>query len=353
MSKVRIGIAGCGVIGKKHAEFAAAHPGAVVHAVADVRPEAAQQVAAEHGVAKTFPSAEAMLADEELDAIVVALPPGVRGGVGEQALRRGKHLLLEKPPGLSADELHRMAAVRGDRVVGCASSRCRMTPSAKAVAAFLAEGEPLGRLRLVRARGIVSVPAKPETLPPSWRLSRGQNGGGVLVNWGIYDLDYLLGLLGWRLRPRVVLAQAWPLAPDFEAWVPPGPDAETHLAALVRCDDNVALTLDRGEYVSTQAENAWQIIGERASLRLTMVPQNDKQILLDRAGPGGVTSEVIWQGTESFGMLHQGVMWDFIDAIREGRPAAADLDQAIQLQELMDAMYRSAETGEAVTLSGR
>lgn len=352
MAIIKLGIAGCGVIGQKHARFASEHQGAVVHAVADLREEAAQRLAHQYSVPRVYPSAQAMLEDDELDAVVVAMPTGARGTIGEKALRRGKHVLLEKPPAASVSVLRQMKAVGNDRIVACASSRCRHTPSARAAHDFLADGEPLGRIRHVRARGVVAVPAKPEKLPPAWRLNRAQNGGGILVNWGVYDLDYLLGLLDWRLRPQRVLARAWSIAPMLHAWVPPGPDAETHLTAMVVCDNDVALTLERGEYMSTIGNNAWEIIGERATLRLWMIPGNDKQLLIDRAGPNGVTTEVLWQGVEGYDMLHRGVMFDFIDAIRAGRQPATNLAQAIQLQELMDAVYRSAEAGEAVAIGG-
>ena len=57
----------------------------------------------------------------------------------------------------------------------------------------------------------------PKNPPPAWRLRRDQNGGGILVNWGCYDLDYLFGLLDFRLTPRVALARTWPIGQPFAA----------------------------------------------------------------------------------------------------------------------------------------
>ena len=39
------------------------------------------------------------------------------------------------------------------------------------------------------------------------------NAGGILTNWGCYDLDYLMTITGWALRPRQALAATWGVAP--------------------------------------------------------------------------------------------------------------------------------------------
>ena len=118
---------------------------------------------------------------------------------------------------------------------GCCSSRHQFLPSAESATKFIAGGV-LGPLRTLHCRCFRAAGERPKTSPPAWRLSNSMNGGGVLANWGCYDLDYLLGLTGWSLRPRLVLAQTWKVPPQFEAHVAPGSDAETHFAAFVLCE---------------------------------------------------------------------------------------------------------------------
>src|SRR5690606_32433935 len=114
--------------------------------------------------AAVFDSAEALLAQDTVDAVVLALPTSARAGLPRLALERGKHLLLEKPPAMHADELADLEAMQGDRVVACASSRFRHYDSARAAAAFLKD-DPLGPIRLVRFRGVAPAKARP-TDPP-------------------------------------------------------------------------------------------------------------------------------------------------------------------------------------------
>jgi predicted dehydrogenase len=347
---IGIGIIGCGVIGRRHIANAVASPGVSTVAICDVSEAAVAAAAQEHDVQATYTNASDLLADDRVDGVVVALPAGVRHPVALSVLGAGKHLLTEKPAGLNAGQVRELIAARGDLIAGCCSSRQRFLPSAQAAAEFIASGE-LGDLRLIRGRGVRPAPAKPETLPPPWRLSYAMNGGGILANWGCYDLDFLLGLTGWSVRPQSVYAMAWPIADELSGWVVPDSDAEVHATALVRCADGVALTLERGEYLPVAVDGAWEFIGTRGSIRLSLVPVPGNEVHVERLDERGVTSSILWSGEIDGGVGHTGVLQDFVDAIREGRQPSTTLENALVIQEITDGVYTSARTGEAVPLS--
>src|SRR5690606_30190176 len=103
--KVRLGVIGCGVIGREHLKVAVRCPDAELVAVADLRVEAAQAAAAEFNVPQVMPSGEELAASDAVDALVLAMPTGVRAPVARVALDAGKHILLEKPPAMNAAEL--------------------------------------------------------------------------------------------------------------------------------------------------------------------------------------------------------------------------------------------------------
>ena len=345
---LRVGIIGCGTIGAAHAQAAAASDQIELAAVADVQRPLAERTAAAYAVGTVYSSGAELLADARVEAVVLALPASFRIELGMQALRAGKHLLTEKPVARSADEVRRLISVQGDRVAACCSSRFHFLESTRTVTDWIDRGK-LGALRLLRCRAITPAGPAPQTPAPAWRLSRELNGGGILVNWGSYDLDYLLGISGWRLRPQTVLAQSWSVPSTFADTVAPESDAETHIAGLVRCADGIALTYERGEYAAAQAETSWEVIGEAGSLRLWMTPAQEKEILYyegDRAN--GTTTQTLWTGSESYMDIHRALLEDFATAVRTGRPPKTTLAQALVVQQITDAMYRSAETGEAV-----
>src|SRR5689334_14829176 len=98
---IRIGLLGAGRIGRIHGANAAAHPKSTLVAVADAMPEAAQAIAGEHG-AKTA-SIDAIIADKDIDAILVCTPTDMHSDLIEAGAKAGKAVFCEKPVDLSSD----------------------------------------------------------------------------------------------------------------------------------------------------------------------------------------------------------------------------------------------------------
>jgi len=125
---------------------------------------------------------EELLADERIEAVVLAMPVQDRTPIAFKALECGKHVLIEKPIAGKAEDVRKMMALQGDRVVACCSPRKFFTGHAQAAAACVASGA-LGKIRMVRFRAILGASADPNPNPPPWRESMARNGGGILVNW--------------------------------------------------------------------------------------------------------------------------------------------------------------------------
>ncbi|MCC6579910.1 MAG: Gfo/Idh/MocA family oxidoreductase [Phycisphaeraceae bacterium] len=350
MRKVRVGLIGCGVIGRQHAAAAGRSECAEFAGVTDVRGEAAMEVARQHQAAKVYDSAAAMLADRNIDAVVLALPANLRCDLAVESLKAGKHVLLEKPVARNMAEVRRIQQAQGDRVVACCSCRFSGYASSRAAAQVVARGD-LGRLRVVRFRGMGHDRGKPANNPPAWRVSHELNGGGIFVNWGCYDLDYIMGVTGWNLRPRLALAQCWGPAPHLPGRVAPGSDAETHAIALVLCDDGIVLSMERCEFGSLTAQTEWQIVGDRGSLRLDMVNAEGRQMILDQNHETEpMKSSVIWSQPENNADQHLHPLQDFTRAIATGDKPLTSLDRAAVMQKITDAVYESARTGQAVAI---
>jgi predicted dehydrogenase len=181
-------------------------------------------------------------------------------------------------------------------------------------------------------------------------LSRSLNGGGIMANWGCYDLDYLLGTVGWQLKPESVYAQAWPVAPHLRPHVAPGSDAETHVTALIRCAGGAVITLERGEYLPSPREGAWQITGTKGTLRLSMTPQQGNSVLLDICGDDGTTTETVWTGDEENAEMPVGLLTDFAHAVRTNGKPLTTLENALVIQQITDAIYESAEKDTLVSI---
>ena len=348
MEPVRLGVIGCGVIGPSHLKLAGPCSTAEVIAVADLIPERAGTVGERFGIACRYGSDEELLADDRIEAVVLAMPVRDRTPVAFKVLDSGRHLLLEKPVAGKAEDVQKMMSLRGDRVVGCCSPRNVFTGHGQAAAECVASGV-LGKIRMVRFRAILGAPAEPNPAPPPWRESMEQNGGGILVNWSCYDLDYVMSITGWQLKPVAVAAKWWPVAPAMSAYVAPGSDADAHFIAMITCEDDIVLSMERAEFSSARTDLAWQVIGTAGTLYMTMTKPADRpqSVILDRCVPGeGFVTETIWEQGQSAPEMD--VIQDFTEAIREGREPQTNLERALIMQRITDAIYASSEAGESV-----
>src|SRR2546426_9006903 len=115
-ARLRVGVVGCGMIGRRRAAEVAANPDTECVVVADPVERAASETAAAAGAAATG-DWRRVVERPDVDAVVVATPNGLLAEIAVAALSAGKHVLVEKPMGRSLAEAERM------RAAACAAGR--------------------------------------------------------------------------------------------------------------------------------------------------------------------------------------------------------------------------------------
>lgn len=349
---LNLALIGCGVIAQHHLRALAKMTHARAAAICDLRAELAENTATAFNVPRWTTSASELFADPAIDGVVLALPACARTALALEAFAHGKHVLTEKPVAMNAAEVRTLLAAQGNRVGACCSSRYRFPASAQAAREVIRRGT-LGSIRAITCRGVYPAGKPPINPPPAWRLRRDLNGGGILLNWGVYDLDYLLGLLDFQLTPQFALGRSWTVPPAFSAYAAPGSDAETHLTGLVTFAEGCVLQYERAEFSTLPAQSHWIIAGERASLTLQMLPyEPPTRLVLTEPDPAqGTRSTVIWEGDESTSPApHDGPVQDFVGAILEKRPPRTTLQDSLLLARITDALYASIDSGQPLAV---
>src|SRR3954465_9113002 len=110
MSTVRIGVAGLGYWGPNLARNFAAPPGVALTWLCDERPEQLEHVGAQHPGTRRTSDLEDLLADETLDAIVLAPPAPTHAELAVRVLEAGKHCFVEKPLAQTVADAERAVA---------------------------------------------------------------------------------------------------------------------------------------------------------------------------------------------------------------------------------------------------
>ena len=267
MEPVKLGVIGCGVIGSRHLSIATQSDHIELVAAADLVESYRESATERFNPPKVYSNDIDLLDDENVEAVVLAFPTQFRTEVALRAFERGKHVLIEKPIAMNVGEVNQLIEARADLVSGCCSSRNRFNKAARLATQLITSGG-LGELRTVHCRALRGCGKEPDSPRPAWRLKKALNGGGILVNWGCYDIDFLLGITGWELKPKTVFAQTWTVPPVFDSHIVEGSDAETHYNALVRCEDGITITLERSEFMAAQSSANWEIIGSEGGIKV-------------------------------------------------------------------------------------
>lgn len=275
----RILIVGSGAIAHYHAAAARLIPGAAILA-ADPSAPARAKFAEAFPEAIMFESSTAMLASAPAgpgDIVVVAVPPWLHALQAVQALEAGFHVLCEKPLGRNLAEVDQIlaAAARAGRMVGDCAVRFNGQPAMERAREILRAGD-LGRLNMARLvnrspRGRPGIEYQPAS---RWFLNREKAGGGVLLDWSVYDLGMLFDVL----RPAAVtIRAAWTGRVEGRDDPPEFPvEVESHVAAMMELDlpdgQRLPLLYERANGVNGPALNELSVEGTKGGLSWQWLP---------------------------------------------------------------------------------
>jgi predicted dehydrogenase len=149
--KLRVGILGCGPISQAaHFESANKAKNAELYAICDVAEDLRNRMAATHAPQKTYADFDAMLADPEVDAVIIATADAFHVQAAIAALKAGKHVLCEKPLGVSVEEVEELrAVVRQTGKILQVGNMKRFDPGVQSAKAFI--DDEMGEMLALKA----------------------------------------------------------------------------------------------------------------------------------------------------------------------------------------------------------
>jgi predicted dehydrogenase len=390
MSKhVTVAVVGAGMAGQAHAfgyRNATMHPDLAgvdvrLAAIVDYNADLAASAAARYGFATATTDLDAVLSDDAIDAVSLALPNFAYADVIPRLISAGKHTLAEKPLGRSAAEAHRFAAAADAAgLVHGVGFSFRRLPAVEAIAQIVGSGG-IGDLWHATAWYLTDYAATPAT-PLSWRYDREQAGGGAIVDVGAHVLSVLQHVTG-PVR-RVVAADSRILIPERPvpagAVTGHGPAGETGEMGPVTTDDVTTMIIELGRggsaqvmvsRVATGVPNSlgFQVIGSDGSVSFDSA-RPDEFALHQRsvAGPESNGPRLVTVGPEQpsfaytipmpargvgsgYGAAFVAQAQDFLGAILDRRKVTNDFWAGYQTMLVCDAAQQTAADGRPVDIA--
>ena len=348
MDKVRIGIIGMGNMGRFHANdlLDGKVPRGELAAVGSTSPHKLEEYK-EKGV-QIFGSGEEMIASGAIDALLIATPHYQHTSLGVAALEAGLHIMVEKPISAhkaDAERLIAAAAARPDQVFG-AMFQLRVEPRYQKIRELVQGGE-LGDL--VRVLWIMTDWFRSEAYFQSggWRATWKGEGGGVLLNQCLHQLDAMQWITGMpsKVRSHVGIGR-WH---DIEV-----EDDVTCYMEFANGASGAFIT-SSGE---TPGSNRFEIAGTKGRLIL----ENDTLTLTRNEVPSDEwckTSKIGFQKPETnveeipipgADAAHATLMTNFVNAILDGEALIAPGVEGLGSVELANVMVYSGLLNESVDL---
>ncbi len=317
----RIGVIGAGAHGERYVRHGGNDvPGMAVTALCR-RSETEGRVLADRYGCRYHAAPEDLIADPDVDGVVICTPPSSHFGLAAAVLKAGKPLLLEKPMTGTLSEAERLAEL------DAASPHSLMVAQAlrwNPVITRVRELWPrLGRVHFIR----LAQRLAPTTL--SWQRNLAETVGGSVLLTGVHLFDLARFLSGQEV-----------LSVDSRQWQVLNPVVEDFFLARAVLADGCQVSLEVSKYTRSRA--CWlEAVGQ------------DGQIMADYLD-GGI---ILRQGRdeEKFDVSATvptlpNLLADWLTSIRLGTPPPVTVTDGLATLRVVEACYRSAEAGREIEL---
>jgi len=349
---IKIGIIGAGSISKYHLDSYKNNPGCTVVAIADLNVALAHKRAEEYGIEKSFSDYKEILADDEIDAVSILTPTFTHTNIVIDALKSGKHVLCEKPPALTAEEVKECAKVSKETgKLLMYAFVCRFYSHIQYLKNYIENGK-MGEIMFAEAARLSRC------IEYNGWLCDKDKCGGFLFDSGIHELDMALYLMGYP-KPKTVLGFTSDVNSDL-----PERLKSTALKYKAMDTQNYKRTIesfataniifDNGACINIKASSAMNIVndgiyldmcGKNAGLHFERTNPQKKLELVELDNDGylrKIEPNIAENNVYDTEVNH------FIDCITNKTECICKHEEAITLIEIVNAIYKSAKTGKAI-----
>ncbi|MCY4021293.1 MAG: Gfo/Idh/MocA family oxidoreductase [Chloroflexi bacterium] len=334
---LRIAFTGTGHISHIHALAAAAQDDLELVAVVNHRPQSRAAFAAKFSIGREYESVDAMLADGDVDALVISTPNYLHAPQSVAALNAGIHVLVEKPMSMNATEAEQMSAASQASGAKLMVAHCWRFDEEVLWLKRQIDGGRLGKILRTRGNGV-----HVNWGPSGWFVEAKYAGGGALADMGIHAIDAARFLLG-DPAPRTVYAR---ISTDYTEH-----DVDDSGAIIIGWDNGATSIVESGWWWphADGPEASTQVYGQKAfgqifPTRLEIPDRATETVELVDAGYPHPREEHCPQIMYDLQMAH------FIDCIRHDKTPNPGAQEGLLNMRIVDAALESSRTGQVLNL---
>lgn len=328
---LKAALLGAGRIGQVHARTMIADKDCHLMAIADANADAARELAAQVGAkARTV---DDILADDGIDAVLIATSTDTHSDLIERATAAGKAVLCEKPVDLSLERaLETLANVTRSSMPVMIGFNRRFDPNFIALKSAFDAGE-IGKGELLSITSFDPAP------PP---VSYVKVSGGLFRDMMIHDFDMACWIFG-DVPTRITAHGSCLVDKDIGA----AGDVDTAVVTMIWNDGRIAVVKNsrRAGYGYDQRV---ELLGAGGLLTAKNVLENTVEKITTE---GAVTAKPVHFFLERYMRAYQAEWTAFVEALKSGAPMPVTLRDGVAALACAEAATHSARTGETVTIT--
>ena len=345
-NKVVYGLIGYGGMGRWHTEILSNVSEAVIGGIYDIKKEKREE-AKEKGFF-VYETEEAMLADPDIDVVLIATPNDCHKPIAIRAMHAGKNVISEKPVTLSSADLLEMENAAKETGKLLTVHQNRRWDDDFLIIKKLVEEQKLGHVFRIESRVHGS-----RGIPGDWRKEK-VHGGGMVLDWGVHLLDQILYMYGDRKIETVYASLTNVTNQEVDDGFTAILTFEGGTEVLVEVGTNNYISLPRWYVLGedgTAVIRDWQLNGEiirkTGMTEETVVPVKTAAGLTKTMAPrreDTIVKEDLPKVSGDIADFHRNV----VAVIRDGAEPEIKLFQVMRVMKLMEAIFRSAETNHVI-----
>ena len=332
MDKTRIAVIGLGSVAQLvHLPNLVKIKNAEITAVVEVNKNRLHSVADKYDVKKRFTDYKELLNNIDADAVIIATPTHLHKQMAIDCLNAGKDILVEKPLARNSSE--------GIEVIECAKKNnrklmvgmnLRYRPDSMLIRSLIDAGE-IGKPFYIKCGWI-----RKQSSSEKWFTKREEAGGGVILDLGVNLVDLALWLADYPKAISISTKNYFHNSRNLE---------DTSLS-FIRCE-NLTISLEASWSMAEEKDIFYtNVYGTKGSIganpfKLIKVMADDHMDL---------GSTFVDSPTEAFKKSYLNELKSFIGAIRGLNPVFSSGEEALQLLQIAEAMYKSAEKDQEIKI---
>lgn len=356
MEKLKVGIIGTGGISHCHMNgYKTLSDRVDVTAVCDIDEEKVKAYAAKFNVPRWYTDYNEMMAKEDLDAVSVTTWNAAHKGAAIAALRGGANVICEKPMAMNqieAQEMYDVAKETG-KVLQIGFVR-RYGRDADLVKKFIAGGT-MGDLYYAKATYL-----RRNGCPGGWFGDKRYSGGGPLIDLGVHVMDLVRYLAGCP-KPIAAYGVTYQnLGPNRAAGAASNlgynsnqaaskfvNNVEDFTSAMIRFDNGLTLQVEASFNLNIKSDRGEiELFGTKGGAKIG----SDVEFYTDMNGTF-VNITPAGESSAQFDNMFLAEITHFIDCVQNGTTCRAPAEDGVILMKMIDAIYKSAETGHEVEIT--